>query len=112
MTLGFDKQLYILPFDHHGTFQTTMCDWEGMLTVAQTAEIAAAKQVIYDGFKATIAAGVLKDKAGILGSTFWEPLVKSRAKKITREAAVAEIGHRYREFVDENARAFGNAHAS
>jgi hypothetical protein len=60
-----------------------MFDWEGMLTVAQTAEIAAAKQVIYDGFKATIAAGVLKDKAGILGSTFWEPLVKSRAKKLT-----------------------------
>src|ERR1700730_18795255 len=66
MTLGFDKQLYILPFDHHGTFQTTMFDWEGMLTAAQTAEIAAAKQVIYDGFKATIAAGVLKDKAGVL----------------------------------------------
>jgi len=115
MTLGFDKQRYILPFDHHGTFQTTMFDWEGMLTVAQTAEIAAAKQVIYDGFKATIAAGVLKDKAGILGSTvFWEPLVKSRAKKITREAAVAEIGRRYREFIDifENARAFEKAHAS
>jgi myo-inositol catabolism protein IolC len=108
------KQLYILPFDHQGTFQTTMLGW-GKLTAAQTAEIAAAKQVIYDGFKATIAAGVLKDKAGILGSTvFWEPLVKSRAKKITREAAVAEIGHRYQEFVDifENARAFGNAHAS
>jgi len=66
MTLGFDKQLYILPFDHRGTFQTTMFDWEGTLTAAQTAEIAAAKQAIYDGFKATIAAGVLKDKAGIL----------------------------------------------
>jgi 5-dehydro-2-deoxygluconokinase len=28
--------------------------------------MAAAKQVIYDGFKAAIAAGVPKDKAGIL----------------------------------------------
>lgn len=45
---------------------------------------------------------------------FWEPLVKSRAKKITRKAAVAEIGRRYREFVHifENVRAFENAHAS
>ena len=46
MTLGFDKQLSILPFDHRGTFQTTMFDWEGTLTAAQTAEIAAAKQAI------------------------------------------------------------------
>ena len=38
---------------------------------------------------------------------FWQPLVDFRAKKITREAAVAEIAARYREFVDifENARA-------
>ena len=80
MTLGFDKQLYILPFDHRGTFQTEMVGWDGTLTAAQMAEIAAAKHLIYDGFKTTI-------EAGILGSTFWEPLVKSRAKKITREAA-------------------------
>jgi 5-dehydro-2-deoxygluconokinase len=39
-------------------------------------------------------------------TSFWNPLVDLRAKKITREAAVAEIAHRYREFVDifENAR--------
>ena len=114
-TRGFDKPLYILPFDHRGSFETGMFGWKGALTPEQTAQIAAAKQVIYEGFKAAVAAGVPKDKAGILGSTvFWEPLVKSRAKKITREAAVAEIGRRYREFVNifENARAFENAHAS
>ena len=31
---------------------------------------------------------------------FWDPLVGWRAKKITREAAVAEIARRYREFAD------------
>jgi len=38
---------------------------------------------------------------------FWGPLVDFRAKKITREAAVAQIAGRYREFVDifQNARA-------
>ena len=30
---------------------------------------------------------------------FWEPLVSYRAEKITRDAAVAEIARRYREFV-------------
>src|SRR6202795_21058 len=43
-----------------------MFGWHGDLNAAQTAEIAAAKQVIYDGFKAAIAAGVPKEKAGIL----------------------------------------------
>jgi myo-inositol catabolism protein IolC len=64
--LGFDKPLYILPFDHRGSFVTKMFGWHGALTPEQTAEIAAAKQVIYDGFKAAITAGVPKEKAGIL----------------------------------------------
>lgn len=66
MTIGYDKPLYILPFDHRGSFETKMFGWSGDLTAAQTAEIAAAKQVIYDGFKAAVAAGVPKEKAGIL----------------------------------------------
>jgi 5-dehydro-2-deoxygluconokinase len=66
MTVGYDQPLYILPFDHRGSFQTKMFGWKGNLTDAQTAEIAAAKQVIYDGFKAAVAAGVKKEKAGIL----------------------------------------------
>jgi 5-dehydro-2-deoxygluconokinase len=65
-TIGFDLPLYILPFDHRGSFETKMFGWHGDLDAAQTAEIVAAKQVIYEGFKAAIAAGVPKDKAGIL----------------------------------------------
>ena len=65
-TIGYDKPLYILPYDHRGSFQTKMFGWHGDLTAAQTAEIAAAKQVIYDGFKAAVEAGVPGEKAGIL----------------------------------------------
>jgi len=65
-TIGFDRPLYILPFDHRGSFETKMFGWHGDLSAAQTAEIAAAKQVIYDGFKAALEAGVPKEKAGIL----------------------------------------------
>ena len=64
--VGFDKPLYILPFDHHGSFQTKMFGWKGALTPEQTAEIAAAKQVIYDGFKAAVRDGVPEQKAGML----------------------------------------------
>jgi myo-inositol catabolism protein IolC len=66
MNIGYDKPLYIQPFDHRGSFQTKMFGWKGTLTGEQTAEIAAAKQVIYDGFKDAVAAGVPKEKAGIL----------------------------------------------
>ena len=66
MTPGFDKPLYILPFDHRGTFQKNMFGWTGGLTDEQAAKIAAMKQVIYDGFKEAIASGVPKAKAGIL----------------------------------------------
>jgi myo-inositol catabolism protein IolC len=66
MNIGYDKPLYIQPFDHRGSFQTKLFGWKGKLTDEQTAEIAASKQVIYDGFKAAIAAGAPKEKAGIL----------------------------------------------
>ena len=65
-TLGYDQPLYILPFDHRGSFVIKMFGWHGALTPAQTAEIAAAKQVIYDGFKTAIAEGAPKNKGGIL----------------------------------------------
>jgi myo-inositol catabolism protein IolC len=66
MTLGYNQPLHILPFDHRGSFQTGMFGWKGALSPEQTAQIAAAKQVIYDGLKAAIAAGVAKEHAGIL----------------------------------------------
>src|SRR5678816_1081564 len=66
MARGYDRRLYILPFDHRGSFETKMFGWHDPLTPEQTAEIAAAKRVIYDGFEAALAAGVPKDKAAIL----------------------------------------------
>lgn len=64
--IGFNQPLYILPFDHRGSFETKMFGWHGDLNAMQTSEIAAAKQVIYDGFKSAVATGVPKEKAGIL----------------------------------------------
>src|SRR5260370_1292646 len=65
-TVGFEKPLYILPFDHRGSFQSKMFGWKGTLTSEQTAQIAATKQVIYDGFKTAVSLGVPKHKAAIL----------------------------------------------
>src|SRR5882757_87028 len=65
-TLGFDKPLYILPFDHRGSFQTKLFGWPGTLTAEQTAQVAASKQVVHDGFLAALKIGVPVSKAGIL----------------------------------------------
>lgn len=66
MSIGYDRPLYVLPFDHRGSFQKKMFGWEGELSADQTAEIAKAKAVIYDGFKAALDQGVPKDRAAIL----------------------------------------------
>jgi 5-dehydro-2-deoxygluconokinase len=66
MTHGFDKQLYILPFDHRGSFETKMFGWEGRLSAEQTAAIADAKRAIYEGFRAAAGDGVARAKAAIL----------------------------------------------
>jgi glucose-6-phosphate isomerase len=65
-SLGYDRPLYLMPFDHRASFEIKMFGWHEPLTAAQIKEIAGAKQIIYDGFKAAIAGGVPKEKAGIL----------------------------------------------
>jgi myo-inositol catabolism protein IolC len=91
MNLGFDQPLYILPFDHRGSFQTKMFGWTGKLTLEQTAQIAAAKQVIYDAFKAAVAGGVPKEKAGILvDEQFGATILRDAATQGFKTACPAE----------------------
>ncbi len=91
MTVGFDQPLYILPFDHRGSFQTKMFGWKGTLSSEQTAQVAATKQVIYDGFKAALAGGVPKDKAGILvDEQFGTAILRDAAKHGYSTACPAE----------------------
>jgi 5-dehydro-2-deoxygluconokinase len=91
MSIGYDKLLYILPFDHRGSFQTKMFGWKGTLTPEQTAQVAEAKQVVYDGFKAALAGGVPVDKAGILvDEQFGEAILADAAKHKYNTSCPAE----------------------
>ena len=88
---GFTQPLYILPFDHRGSFETKMFGWHEPLTAQQTAEIAAAKQVIYDGFQKAIADGVDKAKAAILvDEQFGAAILRDAAAKGFHFAMAAE----------------------
>ena len=65
--LGFSRDLFILPFDHRGSFQEKLFGIKGRApTAEETKEICTYKSLIYRGFERAIAAGVPKDKAGIL----------------------------------------------
>jgi hypothetical protein len=39
MTIGYDKPLYVLPYDHRGSFVTKMFGWHGDLSPAQTPKL-------------------------------------------------------------------------
>lgn len=66
MLNGYNKPLYILPFDHRHSYLKNLFHWQEPLKAGQIPEVVASKQVIYDGFKVAVAAGVSKDRAGIL----------------------------------------------
>jgi myo-inositol catabolism protein IolC len=91
MNIGFNKPLYVLPFDHRGSFETKMFGWTGDLTPAQTAEIAAAKQVIYEGFQEAVATSVPAEKAAILvDEQFGAAILRDAADKGFHTACPAE----------------------
>lgn len=66
MITGYEKPLYILPFDHRHSYITGVFRWKEPLTPGQVADIVASKAVIYEGFKAAVADSQVRDRAGIL----------------------------------------------
>lgn len=64
--VGYNKPLYILPFDHRSSFEKGLYGWSGGLNAEQTERIAKTKDIIFDGFKFALGTGLSKDRAGIL----------------------------------------------
>ncbi|TMK38959.1 MAG: DUF2090 domain-containing protein [Actinobacteria bacterium] len=65
--LGYDAKLYILAFDHRGSFQKKMFGIEGDPTPEQTATISDAKHLIFEGMvKAVERGGVDPHAIGVL----------------------------------------------
>ncbi|HZA20460.1 MAG TPA: DUF2090 domain-containing protein [Actinomycetota bacterium] len=66
MALGYEGKLYILAFDHRGSFQKKMFGITGDPSPEETERIGDAKRVIFEGFKRALEEGAPKDAAGIL----------------------------------------------
>jgi myo-inositol catabolism protein IolC len=66
VAIGYNKPLYILPYDHRSSFEKGLYGWSGALSAEQTERIARTKEVIYDAFKLALTKGLAKERAGIL----------------------------------------------
>src|SRR3977135_604943 len=66
MTIGYDQKLYILAFDHRGSFQKKFFGIEGEPDAEQTAIIADAKHLIYEGLLQAVDAGADAAATGVL----------------------------------------------
>src|SRR5215208_6965263 len=66
MALGYDGKLYILAFDHRGSFQKKMFGIESDPTPEETETISDAKKLIYEGMEIAVGRGVDADAAGVL----------------------------------------------
>jgi myo-inositol catabolism protein IolC len=80
MGLGYDGKLYILAFDHRGSFQKKMFDIEGDPTPEQTDTIADAKKLIFEGMEIAVERGVDASATGVLVDEQFGSDVPKRAK--------------------------------
>ncbi|HXD65638.1 MAG TPA: DUF2090 domain-containing protein [Solirubrobacteraceae bacterium] len=66
MALGYDGKLYILAFDHRGSFQKKMFGIQGEPTAEETATITDAKHLIYEGMEVAVKRGLDAAATGVL----------------------------------------------
>jgi 5-dehydro-2-deoxygluconokinase len=81
MTLGYDQKLYILAFDHRGSFQKKFFGIQGDPDAEQTAIIADAKHLIFEGVLQAVASGADPSVTGVLVDEQFGSTVPQEAKQ-------------------------------
>jgi myo-inositol catabolism protein IolC len=81
MALGYDGKLYILAFDHRGSFQKKMFGIEGDPTPEQTETITDAKTLIFEGMEIAVERGLDASSAGVLVDEQFGGDVPQRARR-------------------------------
>jgi 5-dehydro-2-deoxygluconokinase len=80
MALGYTKPLYLLAFDHRGSFERDLFSASHPISDKVRAGITDAKEVIYEGFVEAAARGVPTDDAGILVDEEYGTMVARKAR--------------------------------
>ncbi len=66
MALGYDRPLYMLAFDHRGSFRKDLFGIAGTPSPADRERISDSKRVIYEGFERAVGDGLSPGAAGLL----------------------------------------------
>lgn len=82
MAFGYKSNLYVLAFDHRGSFQKKMFGITGAPTPEERKTICDAKSLIFEGFQAAKAQGTLPAGAGILVDEEFGTPVAKKAKEM------------------------------
>ena len=117
MDIGYDRPLYILPFDHRASFEKGLFGFTPPLSSAQTSVVAASKQVIYAGLKLALARGAPREAAAVLvdeefGATILRDareqglITCAPVEKSGQQEFVFEYGDRWQEHIDAFAPTF------
>ncbi|MFA6098803.1 MAG: DUF2090 domain-containing protein [Patescibacteria group bacterium] len=118
--LGYNKPLYILPFDHRQSFAEKMFGWEDLFTIERVAKLAEYKQIIYEGFALAVSRGVPKESAAILVDEQCGDLILRQARQAgfivcmcTEKSGQAEFdfefNHQFGEHLDKYRPQFAKA---
>lgn len=81
MRLGYDGTLFMLAFDHRGSFQTKFFGIEGAPGPDEAARIIDAKRVIFEGMQRALGEGVASSSAGVLVDEQFGTQVAQEAKQ-------------------------------
>src|SRR4051794_18767816 len=81
MALGYDGKLYILAFDHRGSFQKKMFEIDGDPTPEETEIITDAKKLVFEGMEKAVERGLDAKSAGVLVDEQFGSDIPELAKK-------------------------------
>jgi myo-inositol catabolism protein IolC len=81
MALGYHGKLYILAFDHRGSFQKKMFGIQGDPTPEETETIADAKRLIFEGMVEAVARGAEAGATGVLVDEQFGSDIPERARE-------------------------------
>ena len=81
MALGYDGKLYILAFDHRGSFQKKMFGIQGDPTPEETERIADAKRLIFEGMLVAVGEGAEAGATGVLVDEQFGSDIPERARE-------------------------------
>ena len=81
MALGYDGKLYILAFDHRGSFQKKMFGISGDPTPEQTETISDAKRLIFEGMLVAVDRGAEAGATGVLVDERFGSNIPERARE-------------------------------